>query len=30
MMEMKEYTYCKNENKTAFNKLQEKDAQIHS
>lgn len=30
MMEMKEYAYCKNENKTAFNKLQEKDAQIHS
>lgn len=30
MMEMKEYASCKNENKTAFNKLQEKDAQIHS
>ena len=30
MMEMKEDAYCKNENKTAFNKLQEKDAQIHS
>ena len=30
MMEMKEYAYCKNENKTAFNKLQEKDVQIHS
>lgn len=30
MMEMKEYASCKNENKTAFNKLQEKNAQIHS